>query len=145
MPVQQMFDRRVSLRNDPAFVLAVLYTIGFFGVVFSLFLVTIPPDNKDTINQIMPILSAIQLGIVQYFYQKQAQTNRENADDTIKKLADTASTTAKTAAVAAGIPLKDIPAPADRELGQVEKADTINMSAETVNLNTEKGKEGDKQ
>lgn len=100
--------RTPPLSRDPAFILAVIYTIGFFVVVGFIFFVVVPQANEDIIKQIMPILSAIQLGIVQYFYNKSNQQSRERTDQTVEKvasavvtLADTAKTTATTAATVA--------------------------------------------
>lgn len=109
-------ERRGSLRNDPAFILAILYTLGFLGIMFRLLMFEVPVANQKIIDQTLPILSAIQLGIVQYFYTKTVQAGAERRDDAIQKLISTAETTAKTAeatamtaAVTAGVPTSSLP------------------------------------
>lgn len=97
-------ERRISVRNDPAFLLAVLYTVGFYGFVFVLLLKSLTPENEKLISQLLPVLSMIQGGIVQYFYNKSTQIQHEKKDETINKLASTAATTANTAAVALTAP-----------------------------------------
>jgi hypothetical protein len=77
-------ERRVMLR-DGAFLLAILYTLGYFFVVFALLFHEIPSSNEQIINQNMPILSAIQLGIVQYFYNKTREDARFREMSTLTK------------------------------------------------------------
>lgn len=61
-------ERRVSLRNDPAFMLAVIYTMAFIAIAFMLILVKIDDDNVAVAQQVLSIMSMIQAGIVGYFY-----------------------------------------------------------------------------
>lgn len=63
-----MLDRRTSLRNDPAFVLAVIYTLAFVGIAFVMILVKIDDDNVAVAQQVLSIMSMIQAGIVGFFY-----------------------------------------------------------------------------
>lgn len=109
-------ERRSSARNDPAFLLAILYTWGFFGFIFCTILVPIPESNQDLVKQLLPVLSMIQGGIVQYFYTKSQQLAAEKKDETISKFADVAKI------AAASTP----PIPADT------KVDKMNVEAETV-------------
>lgn len=121
-------------REDPAFKLAVLYTIGFFAFLMRLTFVAIPVENKEMVNQIIPILGVIQAGIVQYFYQKSQQLQQEKKDDTIKQLANTANTTANTAATLTGTPIAPLGTP-----GNIPPiVETINVTAETANVTEKK-------
>lgn len=61
-------ERRTSLRNDPAFVLAIVYTIAFVGMAFVMMLVPIKDENVSIAQQILSIMSIIQAGIVGYYY-----------------------------------------------------------------------------
>lgn len=135
----QFRERRSSCRNDPAFLLAILYTIGFFGFIFSALNREVPAPNKDLISQLLPVLSMIQGGIVQYFYTKAATAIAEKKDETIQQLAKTASTTATTAAVVAGVPVSalpnnPIPVPTPNPTELSPTVDTVNLKAETVNV-----------
>lgn len=58
----------MSLRNDPAFMLAVIYTMAFIAIAFMLILVKIDDDNVAVAQQVLSIMSMIQAGIVGYFY-----------------------------------------------------------------------------
>lgn len=61
-------ERRVSLRNDPVFVLAVIYTISFIAVAFLMILGKIDQDNVAMAQQVLSIMSMIQSAIVGFFY-----------------------------------------------------------------------------
>lgn len=74
--------------------------------------------NKDMISQLIPVLSMIQGGIVQYFYQKSASLSSEHKDETIKTLATTAAVTASMA--------PQVPA----------ATDTVDIKANTASITT---------
>lgn len=95
-----MEDRRYSIHNDPAFLLGILYTTVFAAFCIGLMVLSLPAGNKELISQLVPVMSMIQGGIIQYFYTKAQQQQRQSTDQTISKLADAAATTATTAAVA---------------------------------------------
>lgn len=80
-----------TLIYDPAFVLAVIYTSGFFAVLFVILFQDIPDKNAEIVEKILPILSAIQLGIVQYFYNRAAQQQQARTDAIVGKVMDTAA------------------------------------------------------
>ncbi len=61
-------ERRTSLRNDPAFVLASLYTIGFLGMVFVVLLRGVPTESANVTQQLISIMSLIQGAIGGYYY-----------------------------------------------------------------------------
>ena len=131
MPIPRV-EQRQSVRNDPAFLLAILYTIGFFAFLFSLIHFTLPKANEQMIGQLVPVLSMIQGGIIQYFYQKRAEAIAEKKDETIQEL-----TKATTTALTKSIP--PVPTPATPS-GDVE---TVNMVADTVNVSKD-AKDGNK-
>lgn len=90
-PLYPIKERRHSVRNDPAFLLAVLYTIGFMIFVLSPLWYVIPIENEKIVSQLLPVMSMIQGGIVQYFYNKQQQQSNVSRDNTIERLASAAS------------------------------------------------------
>lgn len=61
-------ERRLSLRNDPAFVLAVIYTIGFLGMVFIVIVRGVAPESANVTQQLIAIMSLIQGAIGGYYY-----------------------------------------------------------------------------
>ena len=61
-------ERRRSLRNDAAYMLAVLYTCGFLGVVFVVILKEVSKDSMPIVQQLISIMSMIQGAIAGYFY-----------------------------------------------------------------------------
>ncbi len=74
-----MLERRRSLRNDAAYMLAVLYTTGFLGVVFLVILKDIPKESSPIVQQLISIMSMIQAAIAGYFYgaSKAAAENQQ--------------------------------------------------------------------
>lgn len=93
-----MMERRVSLRNDPAFMLAVLYTTGFLGVVFLVIIKDIPRESAPIVQQLISIMSMIQAAIAGFFYGASKQAAESN--QSISRIAE-ASAPAQAAAVAA--------------------------------------------
>lgn len=63
-----MMERRISLRNDPAFMLAVVYTFGFLGMVFIVLVRGVPPESANVTQQLISIMSLIQGAIGGYYY-----------------------------------------------------------------------------
>ena len=61
-------ERRVSWRNDSAFMLALLYTSGFIGLAFLVVIRGVQPDGKEITQQLISIMSMIQAAIAGYFY-----------------------------------------------------------------------------
>lgn len=91
-------DRRLSdiPLGDTSRILAIMYTLGFFGVVFSVTWYKIPLENKELVAQVMGILSVIQTGIIGYFFGssrsaevslKAGVASRQKADSTIQDIA----------------------------------------------------------
>lgn len=66
-------------RADDAFTLAKIYTIGFLLIATSLVFFEVPSGNKEIVLQVMSIMSAIQLGIIAYFYGASKQTEQTQA------------------------------------------------------------------
>ncbi len=63
-----MIEKRRSLRNDAAYMLAVLYTCGFLGMCFLMVLRDIGPESRAVVQQLISIMSMIQASIAGYFY-----------------------------------------------------------------------------
>lgn len=58
-------DRRMY---DGAYALAVLYTLGYLGMVGALMFFEIPENNRELLIGLVGIMSAAQLGIIKHFY-----------------------------------------------------------------------------
>lgn len=91
-------DRRTTdtALGDTARILAIMYTLGFFGMVGILMLKGIPADNKDVVNTLVGILSVIQTGIIGYYFggsktaevaQKAGVEGRAKADEALQSIA----------------------------------------------------------
>lgn len=81
---------------DTGRILAILYTVLFGGMVAGLFFVPIPEANQATINQLIGIMSAIQLAVIKFYFDgtKSAETTikagiagRVKADDVLQNIA----------------------------------------------------------
>ncbi|MCR4331685.1 MAG: hypothetical protein NUV34_03120 [Sulfuricaulis sp.] len=53
---------------DGAYILAILYTIGYLVLIGALMLVDIPSNNRELLISLVSIMSAAQLGIIKYYY-----------------------------------------------------------------------------
>jgi len=106
-----MFDRRIDdTKNEGAYALAILYTVGYLGVVGALMFFEIPAGNKDILLSLFGIMSAAQLGIIKFFFDgsrgaqqaQQANIQRSIRSDTIvQDMAKNAPATAAAAVAAA--------------------------------------------
>ena len=100
MELPQFGERRQSCRNNEAFLLAVLYTIGFLTMVYALFTWKIPDENKEICISIVSVMATIQTYLCGYFYgasktgsetAERLATNKQRADETISEIAKTAT------------------------------------------------------
>lgn len=66
------------MRNDGAFLLAVLWTLGFLGLAFLIVLRGVPDDSKSEVQQLMSIMSMIMAAMAGYFYGA-SKSNTETA------------------------------------------------------------------
>src|SRR5260221_355677 len=91
-------DRRATdiAVGDTARILAILYTIGFFGLVLSLMWREVPAANKEAILLLLGMLGVVQAGIVKYFFdgsktaelgQRAVLVGKEKADTAIQEIA----------------------------------------------------------
>lgn len=99
-----MLERRRSLRNDSAFVLAILYTVGFLGMCFVVVLREISPESRAIVQQLISIMSMIQAAIAGYFYG--ASKSATESNQATARIAEAAGPAA--ALAAAGVPAKDV-------------------------------------
>jgi hypothetical protein len=60
--------RFTDIQGECAYGLAILYTIGYLGLMFMLMLHEIPSSNRELLLTLVGIMSAAQLGIIKYFY-----------------------------------------------------------------------------
>jgi len=64
-----MDERRSdSQPPDGAYFLAVLYTLGYLGMMAALMFFNIPENNRELMLTLVGIMSAAQLGIIKYYY-----------------------------------------------------------------------------
>lgn len=91
-------NRRITDANwcDIACVIAILYTVGYFLVIWSVVTHPIPAENRDAFNILLGILSVIQAGIVQFYFggsrsaemsQKANIEGRAKSDSAIQSVA----------------------------------------------------------
>ena len=115
-----MFERRRSLRNDAAYMLAVLYTSGFLGVVFVVVLKDVSKDSMPIVQQLISIMSMIQGAIAGYFYGASKAANDTN--QTMSRIAKAAAPeTAKAVAASRSDPVPAIVLPVAVPETQPEK------------------------
>lgn len=96
---------------EPARLLAVMYTIGFFGIVLIMMTKGIPAENKDAINGLLGALTIVQSGIVQFYFggskgaetmQRQLTAGKAQADATVQDIAKAAPAVAAAVVAAQG-------------------------------------------
>lgn len=84
-----MDDRRASDSNnqtDTATLLAVLYTIGYFGIVFLMMTRGIPKDNEGSLNQLIGALTIIQTGIIGFYFGGSKANEKTQAANVARSL-----------------------------------------------------------
>lgn len=59
---------RSSDQAHGAYALAILYTLGYIGMVGSLMFFEIPEGNRELLISLGSIMSAVQLGIIKHYY-----------------------------------------------------------------------------
>jgi len=101
---------------DPARILATIYTLGYFFIVYLMMTKGIPVENKDTVNQLIGALTIIQTAIVQYYFggSKSAEKAQTQIADSKAKSDIVIGEIAKAAPVPAVIPA---PAPTETKAG----------------------------
>jgi hypothetical protein len=81
---------------DPARVLATIYTLGYFYIVYLLATKGIPPENKGTMDQLIGALTVIQVMIIKFYFsgsstsekvQAQLAVSKDRADTIIGEIA----------------------------------------------------------
>lgn len=109
-------------------VLAILYTIVYFAMVGLLFFKSIPPENKDLINTLVGIMSAVQMAIIQWVFgssknaeaqQRSSEQRQGRAESVVQKIAETVPVAALAAVGGPAV----TPAPRNPETGNVPAAE----------------------
>lgn len=92
-------NRRTNVETplgDTARILAILYTVGYFIVIFTVIWAKVPIENKDIILQLVGILSIIESTVVAFFFggSKAAELSvkanvegKAKADDALQTIA----------------------------------------------------------
>ena len=135
-----MIERRATppSQADGAYILAVLYTIGYLGLMFALLFHEIPQSNRELMLTLVGIMSAAELGIIKYFFdgskgaEKAQAASSERASQSAQVLQEIARTVPAAAAIAAATPSTGAPTP-DKPI----QADAVNIDTQTTNINQE--------
>lgn len=104
-------DKRVTdiPLGDPARILAILYTIGYFAIVFMMMLRPLPEGNESALNQLIGALTIIQTGIIAFYFrgskadettQNKIMAGKEKTDAAILEIAKAAPAVAPALAAA---------------------------------------------
>ncbi len=96
-----MIEKRRSLRNDAAYMLAILYTCGFLGMCFLLVLREVSEASRPMMQQLISIMSMIQAAVAGYFFgssKTASETSQATARIAEKSSAVAASAVAASAA-----------------------------------------------
>lgn len=99
-------ERRLTdvATGDTSRILAILYTVGFFGLVLSLMWREVPPANKEAILLLLGMLGVAQTGIIKFFFdgsktgelgQRAVLVGKEKADTALQEIAKAAAPSAK--------------------------------------------------
>jgi hypothetical protein len=117
---------------DPARIIATIYTLGYFYIVYLAMTTTLPDGNEAMLNQLLGALTIIQTAIVQYYFggSKSAEKAQTQIADSKAKSDVVIGEIAKAAPVPAIIPQGAPGAPIS--------TDTMTVTANTANV-TEKG------
>ena len=94
-------DKRVTDTPlfDPARILAMIYTLGYFYIVYLMMTTVLPDGNEGALNQLIGALTIIQTTIVQYYFggsksaekaQTQIAASKEKSDVVIGEIAKAA-------------------------------------------------------
>ncbi len=83
-----MIERRKSMRNDGALLLAILITSGFLGIAFLVLLHGVPEESVAIAQQLISIMSMIMGAVAGYFYGA-SKTNTETAAALAAKVSPT--------------------------------------------------------
>ena len=119
--------------GEPARILAILYTIGYFAIVFMMMSSPLPDGNEASLNQLIGALTIIQTGIIAFYFrgskadetvQNKIMASKDKTDDALVQIAKAAP-----APIAAEVPAALPPAAA---------VDTMNVQAENVEVNQPK-------
>ena len=85
--------------GEPARILAILYTIGYFAIVFMMMLRPLPDGNEASLNQLIGALTIIQTGIIAFYFrgskadetaQNKIMASKEKADAALVEIAKAA-------------------------------------------------------
>ena len=129
-----MFEKRRSLRNDPAFMLAVLYTCGFLGMCFLVILKEVSKESAPIVQQLLSIMSMIQAGIAGFFYG--ASKSSAESTQAMSRIAEAAAPSAALAVAAAtGAAATSpafTPAPPNPETGVIPAAEVAKPPGENT-------------
>ncbi len=119
-------ERRRSLRNDAAYMLAVLYTCGFLGVVYLVIIKDISKDSMPIVQQLISIMSMIQGAIAGFFYGASKAATETN--QTMARIAEQSAPAAASAVAAATGATVPTQAPI--------QAENVNVAADTATVTT---------
>lgn len=123
--------RRSVDQVQGAYILAIIYTLGFLCMIASLMFFEIPASNREVLLTLVGIMSSAQLGIIKHYYDgsKAAETaqvaNIARAAKSEAVIQDIAKSVPAAAAVAAS--------------AEPVKTDNMQVAADRVEVNQTKG------
>lgn len=128
--IEQREERlRTPDQSEGAYILAILYTLGYLGMMAALMFVEIPTNNRELLLTLVGIMSAAQLGIIKFYYDgsqaavKAQSANIVRAARNEGALQEIAKSVPSVAAVAATAVPAVTPAPPNPETGNVPAAE----------------------
>lgn len=71
-------DREVKTGDNTTRILSFLYTLGYFSLLLVAVFYKFPPENQDTLNALLGMLSAAELAIVQYYFGSSRSSSEKN-------------------------------------------------------------------
>ena len=69
--------REITLKDKTPSRLAILYTSGFFIIIFFVMSFPLPQGSKDLINTLIGVVSAAQVGIIGYYFGSSSGSARK--------------------------------------------------------------------
>ncbi len=128
-----MIERRVSDQiAEGAYILAIIYTLGFLATIGSLMFMEIPSNNRELLISLVGIMSAAQLGIIKHYYDGSKAADAAQAaniarssrtEAVVQEIAKAAAPTAAAAVAAATGATVVTPAPVNPETGIIPAAE----------------------
>ena len=114
---------------DTTRILAIIYTVGYFYIVYLMMTRVLPEGNEGALNQLIGALTIIQTGIVQYHFGGSKSAERAQTQIAASK----AKSDIVMGEIAKAAPMPEIvqvtPAPKNPETGAIPAAEVVPVKA----------------